>query len=267
MRQSPRDLREPPPASVRASRAAALALRCGWKGWAIAAVTALFLALAGAFGTGAAPFALRLGYWLATLLTGATAALFVATAVQRGGWFDDRPLVQGLVIAVALSVPLTGAVWAITRAFFGDRAPMDHGVLGYFPAVFVITCAVTALNYLVERQPSQTHAEVGHPPARFLDRLPPKLRGGELHAIEAHDHYLRLHTDRGSDLILMRLSDAIAELDGIEGAQTHRSWWVARAAVDKARRGDGRATLRLRGGLEAPVSRTYARALREAGWF
>ena len=88
-----------------------------------------------------------------------------------------------------------------------------------------------------------------------------------MHAVEAEDHYLRLHTSRGQDLILMRLSDAIAELEGIEGAQTHRSWWVAKGAVEDARRGDGRAVLSLKGGVEAPVSRAYAKALREAGWF
>jgi hypothetical protein len=37
----------------------------------------------------------------------------------------------------------------------------------------------------------------------------------------------------------------VAELEGIEGAQTHRSWWVAKAAVRDAKRGDGRATLTL----------------------
>ncbi|HWU79559.1 MAG TPA: hypothetical protein VN158_05780, partial [Caulobacter sp.] len=37
--------------------------------------------------------------------------------------------------------------------------------------------------------------------------------------------------------------------------------------VEAARRGDGRATLQVKGGVEAPVSRAYAKALREAGWF
>lgn len=64
----------------------------------------------------------------------------------------------------------------------------------------------------------------------------------------------------------MRLSDAVAELEGIEGAQVHRSWWVARGAIAEARRGDGRATLTLKDGSEVPVSRTYARRLREHGW-
>ncbi|MNC82399.1 LytTr DNA-binding domain protein [compost metagenome] len=69
----------------------------------------------------------------------------------------------------------------------------------------------------------------------------------------------------------MRLSDALAELEGLEGAQTHRSWWVAKGAVASIARGDGRAALTLEGGpdsdLIAPVSRRYARALREAGWW
>ncbi|WP_235559357.1 LytTR family DNA-binding domain-containing protein [Brevundimonas sp. Leaf168] len=85
--------------------------------------------------------------------------------------------------------------------------------------------------------------------------------------MQAEDHYLRIHTDRGSDLILMRLSDAVEELEGLEGAQTHRSWWVAREAVRAVERGDGRATLTLDGGLSAPVSRRYARMLRDAEWW
>lgn len=65
----------------------------------------------------------------------------------------------------------------------------------------------------------------------------------------------------------MRLSDAVAELEGLEGAQTHRSWWVAKAAVTEIRRGDGRARLTLKNGVTVPVSRTHARVLREAGWY
>jgi len=127
---------------------------------------------------------------------------------------------------------------------------------------------MTALMTLATRRPIETHAGPPEaPPPRFLERLPVKLRGGEIYAVEAEDHYLRLHTSKGQDLILLRLSDAVAELEGIEGAQTHRSWWVAKAAVRDAKRGDGRATLTLKSGVEAPVSRAYAKALREAGWY
>ncbi|MFI4975903.1 MAG: LytTR family DNA-binding domain-containing protein [Caulobacterales bacterium] len=143
--------------------------------------------------------------------------------------------------------------------------PMVRAVL---PNVFFSSVLMTGLAFLVRRRPTETHAAAaGAPPPKFLQRLPVKLRGADVYAVEAEDHYLRLHTSKGQDLILMRLSDAIAELEGIEGAQTHRSWWVARSAVTDARRAEGRATLTLKDGSEVPVSRGYAKPLREQGWF
>jgi DNA-binding LytR/AlgR family response regulator len=70
----------------------------------------------------------------------------------------------------------------------------------------------------------------------------------------------------GSTLILLRLSDAIAELEGIEGAQIHRSGWVARHAVLGQKKGGAGMTLVLRGGVEAPVSRPNRKAVRDSGW-
>ena len=59
----------------------------------------------------------------------------------------------------------------------------------------------------------------------------PSKLGTELLHIEVEDHYLRVHTNLGSDLILLRLSDAIGELDQAIGRQVHRSHWVSRRAV------------------------------------
>jgi DNA-binding LytR/AlgR family response regulator len=123
---------------------------------------------------------------------------------------------------------------------------------------------------LANRPGPATHAPTpGAPPAsvRFLERLPAKIMGGAIWAVEAEDHYLRVRTSKGSDLILMRLADAMAELDGIEGAQVHRSWWVARAGVADVKREGARVTLVLKDGAEAPVSRPNVKPLREAGWF
>jgi len=128
---------------------------------------------------------------------------------------------------------------------------------------------MAAIAILIRRPEAiETHAApAAASPPKFLARMPAKLAGAELWAVEAEDHYLRLRTSLGQDLILMRLSDAIGELEGIEGARTHRSWWVAKAAVRGVERDDGRATLVLPDGAEAPVSRAYARVLRTAGWF
>jgi DNA-binding LytR/AlgR family response regulator len=138
------------------------------------------------------------------------------------------------------------------------------------PQVLLVAAALAGLQLLLERGRSPPAvAGPAQPPTRpaLLGRLPGRLAGAELYAIQAEDHYLRFHTDKGSALLLMRLGDAIAGLDGLEGARTHRSWWVARDAVIGVSRGGGRAMLRLKDGLSAPVSRTYSPALRKAGWF
>jgi DNA-binding LytR/AlgR family response regulator len=241
---------------------------------AIAAIAAVFLAIAGAFGTGAAPLGLRFGYWLTAmpLASAIGAGLFVPA--YRLGWLEERPLVMTAVLALVMSVPLTVLIWFLTSRFFPGFGQAGARFLpGYFPVVLLVSVIMTAINYLVAERANRnathaTHAAApGAAPPKFLERIPLKLRGGELYAVQAEDHYLRLHTSRGSDLILMRLVDAVAELEGIEGAQVHRSWWVAKAAVTDARRADGRAVLTLKTGAEAPVSRSYAGALREAGWF
>jgi len=237
------------------------------RGLLIAAGAGVFMAVVGAFGSGDAPFGLRLAYWVAVMLTGGLGGAVVSGLVSRGGWLEDRPALQGATIAVGLSLPLSLAVWAMTGLFFQGVAHLAD-IRFYIGPVLVVTCVMTALNYFTQRAPAETHAApAGAAPPRFLERLPVRLRGADLHAVEAEDHYLRLHTSKGQDLILFRLSDAVAELEGLEGAQVHRSWWVARESVADARRGDGKATLTLVSGARVPVSRAYARALREAGWF
>ena len=182
---------------------------------------------------------------------------------------DARPWLHILALTLVVAAPMCLFVWASTGLFFhGEFYPFSYFQSLVVPVV-TITAAVSTLSVFLGRAtPVQTHALTdATAPSKFLERLPLHLRGARLIAVEAEDHYLRLHTDRGSDLILMRLSDALLELEGLEGAQTHRGWWVARDAVRGAERGDGRATLALEGGLTAPVSRRYARVLREAGWY
>lgn len=235
----------------------------------IALAAGFVLAFTGAFGMAQASLADRLIYWLPLMLAGALWGQVCSTVIEPWIDYDYRPWLGAVVLTLAIGLPLTFVVWGYTVFWFEQgRHPAVGRLIHFFVPVIFVTGVMSLLNIFLQRTPVQTHAAAADAtPARFPDRLPPKLRGATIRAVESEDHYLRIHTDRGSDLILMRFSDALAELEGLEGAQTHRSWWVARDAVRDVVRGEGRATLTLDGGIEAPVSRRYARALREAGWY
>lgn len=239
------------------------------RGLIVAGAAGGVLAVSGAFGSINAPLWLRLVYWIPVMLAGGVWGHVCSRLIERWIDVDERPWAATALLTATITGPVTLFVWAVTGLVFEREVyPVEVLPLMLGP-VLTITAVMSAINVFLSRaQPVQTHAApAGSAPARFPDRLPMKLRGAAIRAVQAEDHYLRIHTDRGSDLILMRLSDALDELEGLEGSQTHRSWWVAKDAVRHVARGDGRATLTLEGGIEAPVSRRYARALREAGWY
>jgi hypothetical protein len=239
-----------------------------WRSFAAAIAAGVFLALVGAFGSGTASLPQRLLLWVPMLLFGTLVGEMI------GVWMRHRPRIgeNALVVWAIVTVLVTGLVtifaWGYTRMLFGPSfAP---GPFFFLWAVAIVTGPVTAIMMLINRPGPATHAAPPSPHAppavRFLARIPEKLKGAILYAVEAEDHYLRLHTSKGSDLILFRLADAIAELEGIAGAQVHRSWWVAKDAIAEVQRRDGRVLLRLKNGTEIPVSRPNATALRDSGW-
>lgn len=238
------------------------------RGLAISIVAGGFLAFSGAFGSIHAPLWWRLLYWIPLIIAGGFWSHICSRIVDHFMDTEARPWLGIAALSLLMSMPITIMVWAATALLFQQRIPRLHGLPDYFLPVLAVVLPLCAINVFLERkQPVETHATPSHTPARFLQRLPAKLKNSRLLAVQSEDHYLRLYTDKGSDLILMRLSDALEELDGLEGAQTHRSWWVAKDAVADVSRGDGRASLTLSDGTTAPVSRRYARALREAGWW
>lgn len=243
------------------------------------------LALLGPFGSFAAPFAVRLLYWLALSLGGY--ALYMP--VIRGA--DALAARIGLPSAamwvagcVAASVPMSAVVW-FANALWADRAPptLDQAAALYGDVLVVAGIACLILWFVTAHRrraaaappvalPSPTSViipavETAPVPAvpRLLDRLPPHL-GRDLVALEMEDHYARAHTVLGSTLLLMRMRDAVAELDGIDGAQVHRSWWVARAAVTGVVRDGRNVRLTLANGSAAPVARAAVAELKAAGW-
>jgi hypothetical protein len=228
----------------------------------------VFLAMVGALGTLESPLPTRLLFWVPVMIGGAGIAHFVAMATLMIPRAGANPWVFGAVLAVLVAIPITLLVWVHAGWVLGTNIPVTELHLLYGP-VLLISVAMTSVIMLASIPGRVTHAPAADAPpvrARFVERLPAKLKGAVIYAVSAEDHYLRLHTSKGSDLILMRMSDALTELEGLEGAQTHRSWWVARDAVESVRRDGDKVMLVLKGGAEAPVSRPNVRPLREAGW-
>ena len=145
--------------------------------------------------------------------------------------------------------------------------------LGYGPevptlviwlAIFLATMAISAVQHMWRQEirgldaqivvPAEAEAQPSEP--RLMARLGQEVRGAIL-SLSVRDHYVEVWTERGTESLLMRFADAMAELDGIDGMQVHRSHWVAVAAVAGAERERGKTFLRLSDGRLVPVSRSY----------
>ena len=279
MREPTAEIRQTPAATVRASPVAtfgaALAARLHrqvgteWlRTYLIAIGIAALLCLTGANGTDAFPLVRRLAFWLVVMMSG------TAIAQLTHAWLDRslrlRVWQEIVVMTLAITLPITLVVWLVAAVFDG-ALPSLQALPGYIPPVLVISACMAMLHATVNRVPLQSHVHPAAPVAAatgeaFRARLEFKYRQAEIFALSAEDHYLRVHTSAGDSLILMRLYDAVRELDGIEGSQIHRSWWVAKDAVADVARGDGKVDLVLKGGLRAPVSRRYQKALKADGW-
>lgn len=237
---------------------------------------AVFLSLIGAFESAEIPLGYRLFYWGLMMVCGTLVAAVVdaiaCTWLRHRLHLEGRPWLYGVLLTALLTPSISLVVWAVTPLF--GHMKWDISLYPRFlTSVGIICVAMTAINVLINREPQQSHAFTPAPAADsdprhvvFLDRLPFKHQRADILALSAEDHYLRVHTTAGDTLILMRLYDAIRELEGIEGSQTHRSWWVARGAVEDVRRREGKVSLILPNTLEVPVSRSFQKILKADGW-
>lgn len=99
----------------------------------------------------------------------------------------------------------------------------------FFASNFLISLVVFSIVWVAQSRHSMP---TPLPVSKFENRLS-KYQTAQLWAITAQDHYLNIQTDQGSELILMRLSDALVELVDRDGVQINRSHWVARNGIAK----------------------------------
>jgi hypothetical protein len=206
----------------------------------------------------------RYAFWIGMVFAGYAAALAAEKLIPETS--ISRPELRLAAVAIASALPLTFvAAWVIPLVRPGHLyQPLQLPAL--FGAVAAVQLAIVITLQRKSSSPSQPSTvpikDKPRPfPRALLSRLPNRL-GEQIVALQAEDHYLRVHTTLGSDLVLMRLSDAVAAIEPDLGLQVHRSWWVAHDAICEVMRSEHRTHLKMRNGLLVPVGRTYWAAVR-----
>lgn len=227
---------------------------------------------------GEVSLAVGVAYWVSLIVYGGLVGHGAAALVRR---FAPQLPLWGYVLAVSTLIAFAVFPAVAAAQFWVTHAPIATSQMPrFFFYVLLIALIVStgiilgfrtfgARSAMFDPQPQgppQPPPTTRARPDTFLERLPIRLRTATLYAVESEDHYLRVHTSAGQELILMRLADAIRELSTVDGLQTHRSWWVARDGLADVAREKGRLVLKLKSGQEAPVSRTYVPAVRERNW-
>lgn len=178
---------------------------------------------------------------------------------------------------VVLTVPLS-ILW---RNIGQDEFRELDGYAGLLP--FSLLCALAVLGVSkwalhADKRLRATRAPTAHPPSPWDESVKsgkasePALRKrlslgfvGDIIALQSEDHYVRVHSEKSSELILIRLRDAVAEMDGADGWQVHRSWWVARNGIVRATPSGRSWALTLKNDSKALVARDMIERLKAAG--
>lgn len=226
----------------------------------------LVMAALGPYRTLDVPDLVRTAYWLVAVIGAGLTGILVDSTVGpriRGFW------VRIVAVSLIMTVPVTPFIYGLNAAMLDlPRRPWLMPQLAW--QVLVVSLLLMALRALAWRRIVETRTIVMPPlpeaERAFRLRLSARRRAARLIALEAEDHYVRVHTDSGSELLSMRFSEALEELAQAHGHRLHRSWWAPGDAIEAVRWKRGGGEARLAGGLTVPVSRSCAAALREAGW-
>ncbi|MEX3016188.1 LytTR family DNA-binding domain-containing protein [Gymnodinialimonas hymeniacidonis] len=228
--------------------------------WVVMASIAALLTIIGPFETlTRLSLAPRFAYWLAMVVLTYSVG-FAANAIVRRWVSGQNVVIRVLSVGLATGLGITPVVTALNYLTFGYIPGPDDWPLilvQFFATALIVTIIFEVLT------PPASEATEQRPPA-LLDRLPLEKRGPLL-SLSSEDHYTRIRTAKGEEMVLIRLADAIREAAPTPGLQVHRSHWIALAAVNAARRDGDRAIVTLSDTSEIPVSRANVPAIKEAG--
>lgn len=220
----------------------------------------LFLGILAPFGSGSLGFIGRFVFWIGLTFAGGTGALIARVGLLR--LQSDAP---DPMLVLAMSAGATLAVCPFVLAMFGTLSLPSVLVSLFY--IWVISLSISTVGLIAERAKNPAAGPLNEIAAPdLLERLPPKFRDKTLYALTSEDHYVRVITEIGDHLVLMRLTDAEKEVSPLAGVKTHRSWWVAEKGVANIQRKQGKMLITLNNGVDVPVSRAGAQRVKDAGW-
>ncbi len=201
---------------------------------AVVAAAIVIAAIAGPFGTWRLSGEQRALFWAAAILLNAAKwGLWYRLVAPRFGAGRRGVLAAALAGAILLNLTLPLEIeWLMHAVGLPIR-------LAYWPlylTALAISAAITTIVVTVMGTAAPAPAAAGPIPATgLLARA--NAAAADLLAVEAEDHYLRLHLTGGRrPLILYRFKDALAELAPLDGAQVHRGTRWAQVALAPRRR-------------------------------
>jgi len=222
----------------------------------------------GVYKTSELPISQRFFLWMSTISGATTIGALVIPWIFNGPLANKSIGLKIVFLSMIVSVPVVFIVALFHGSLSGGWSLSSWGE--QYIRSFVISILINSAAYLsiksagwIPNEDSETDASES-PTHKFLERLPFQYRESSLYAISSEDHYIRVHTNLGEELILMRLSDALKELSEADGLQTHRSWWVARDGIARSVSKNGKHTLILKGGTKLPVSRSFLKSVKAA---
>jgi len=240
----------------------------------------LFIGFLAPFGMHELPVFMSISYWVFTCVCG----YFIYSPLINLGhkYLSEKfsaPWLRVAIPSLIASILMSLVVPLITMIFFNSPINLINDFVHFLPKTLVIGGVITFFsvwqNHVKQQQQQlelstkviEEHASTADTKSiqieQFMSLLPINKRG-QLLCLEMDDHYLKVHTDKCSHMLLMRLKDALLQLEGFPGLQTHRSWWVASDAVVSVNKQNRKMTLLLSNHLEVPVSRTFVDAVKAA---
>lgn len=229
------------------------------------AVTSWVVALAGPFGTfSTQPFSWRLLYWggviaVAIIIAISLRSLWRTVLVGRPSWQED------FAVAGSLSLVFGPLVVAVNRTLGDEEAAQAMGMPLASVIVFGIACVIIAVRRTIEASAVTEAAPVKQARDRLLLRVP-EAGDARLARIASDNHHIRIVTHDGQEhRLLMRLRDAVQEIDVEPGFCVHRSHWVAKSAIVKVVPNGTREAVQLICGSQVPVGPKYRSNLIDAG--